>query len=258
MSSQKARAAIVLAAGQGTRMESDRAKVLHEVGGHPMVEHVVRSVVRAGIDIIVVVVGHQAADVKAAVRNFIQVTCVEQRERRGTGHATQQAMPFLRGTWSETVLVLAGDAPLLRSETLLALADGHDASGAAATVLTADLDDPTGYGRVVRDGAGMLDRIVEHKDASPEIQAVHEINSGIYAFDIEALDHTLQQVTNDNAQGEFYLTDTIGLLRRAGRPVAAVKASEPNEILGINTVAQLAEVNAIYAARVAADPGLAW
>ena len=258
MTSTKARAAIVLAAGQGTRMDSERAKVLHEVGGHPMVEHVVRSVVRAGIDIVVVVVGHQAAEVKAAVRGFIQVTCVEQRERRGTGHATQQALPFLRGTWSETVLVLAGDAPLLRTETLIALADGHEASAAAATVLTADLADPTGYGRVVRNAAGMLDAIVEHKDATPEILALHEINSGIYAFDLEALDQALQQVTNTNAQGEFYLTDTIGLLRRSGKRVAAVKADDSQEILGINTVAQLAEVNELYAARIAADARVAW
>ena len=224
--SSKARAAIVLAAGQGIRMESDRAKVLHEVGGHPMAEHVVRNVVRAGIDIVVVVVGHQAVEVKAAVRGFIQVTCVEQHERRGTGHAAQQAMPFLRGTWSETVLVLAGDAPLLRPKTLRALADAHDVSSAVATVLTADLEDPTGYGRVVRDAEGMLDRIVEQQDATPAEQALHEINSGIYAFDLEALDQALQQVTNKNAQGEFYLTDTIGLLRRAGRAVAAVKAAE--------------------------------
>ncbi len=256
--SNKARAAVVLAAGQGTRMDSDRAKVLHEVGGHPMVEHVARSVIRAGIDIVVVVVGHQAADVKAAVRGFIQVTCVEQRERRGTGHATQQALPFLRGTWSETVLVLAGDAPLLRPETLRALADGHDARGAAATVLTADLEDPTGYGRVVRDAGGMLDRIVEHKDATPEERALHEINSGIYAFDLEALAGVLDQVTDANAQGEYYLTDTIALLRRAGRSVAAVKTDDPREILGINTLAQLAEVNDIHAARVAADPTQAW
>ena len=255
--SSKAHAAIVLAAGQGIRMESDRAKVLHEVGGHSMAEHVVRNVVRAGIDI-VVVVGHQAVEVKAAVRGFIQVTCVEQHERLGTGHAAQQAMPFLRGTWSETVLVLAGDAPLLRPKTLRALADAHDVSSAVATVLTADLEDPAGYGRVVRDADGMLDRIVEQKDATPAEQSLHEINSGIYAFDLEALDQALQQVTNKNAQGEFYLTDTIGLLRRAGRPVAAVKAADPREILGINTVAQLAEVNDIYAARLAEDPSLAW
>jgi bifunctional UDP-N-acetylglucosamine pyrophosphorylase/glucosamine-1-phosphate N-acetyltransferase len=192
------------------------------------------------------------------VRGFKEVTCVEQRERRGTGHATQQALPFLRGTWSETVLVLAGDAPLLRPETIVQLADGHEASGAAATVLTADLADPTGYGRIVRDAAGGLEAIVEERDATPEIRALHEINSGTFAFDIEALDQTLKQITNRNAQGEYYLTDTIALLRRAGRPVAAVKAPDAVEVLGINTPEQLAEAAALYAARRAERPDRAW
>jgi bifunctional UDP-N-acetylglucosamine pyrophosphorylase/glucosamine-1-phosphate N-acetyltransferase len=214
-----------------------------------MVESVVRSVLATGIDIIVVVVGHQGTEVKAAVRPFIEVTCVEQKERRGTGHAVQQALPFLRGTWAETYVVLTGDTPLLRPQTIHALADGHDASGCAATVLTAEFADPTGYGRIVRDGSGRLEAIVEEKDAAPEIRALREINSGIYAFDAEALAEALTHITDENAQREYYLTDTIAILRRAGRPVAAVAAADPSEVHGINTVEQLTEADRLYRER---------
>ena len=255
----KARAAVVLAAGEGTRMQSGRAKVLHELGGHPLVEHVVRQVVRSGIETVVVVVGHQGAEVKAALRDFHrEVTCVEQKERLGTGHAVDQALPFLRGTWSEHVLVLAGDAPFLRGDTMRALADGHDAGGAAVTVLTADLDDPTGYGRIVRDAAGVVEAIVEDKDASPAVLAIHEINSGIYAFDIEALVQSLRQVTNRNAQAEYYLTDTLSILRGSGRRVAAVKAADPVEVLGINTREQLEAAEILYRERLALHTGDGW
>jgi bifunctional UDP-N-acetylglucosamine pyrophosphorylase/glucosamine-1-phosphate N-acetyltransferase len=251
----KPRAAVVLAAGEGTRMKSDRAKVLHEVGERPMVEHVVRSIVEAGIDIVVVVVGHQAADVKAAVRDFKEVTCVEQKDRKGTGHAVQQALPFLQGTWSETIVVVSGDTPLLTPQSIRALADGHDASGCAATVLTAELEDPGGYGRIVRDTHGRIESIVEEKDASGSVRALHEVNTGIYAFEAQALARVLQKVGNANSQGEYYLTDTIGILRQEGEKVAAIRATDPDEVLGVNTPEQLREVERIYREREAARQG---
>ena len=158
-------------------------------------------------------------------------------------------MPFLTSTWAETVVVATGDTPLLRAATIASLADGHDASGAAATVLTAEFDDPTGYGRIVRDASVMLAAIVEEKDADASVRAIREINSGIFAFDLDALASALAAVTDTNAQREYYLTDTIAILKQRGRPVAAVRVADAAEVMGINTPGQLAAADAALRAR---------
>lgn len=229
---------LILAAGLGTRMRSERAKVLHAIGGRTLIEWVIMALRDAGIADHVVVVGHQAAEVQASAGGP-GVRFVLQAEQRGTGHAAQCAAPELpRG--DEVVLVTVGDAPLVRTATYRTLLDHHAAENADATVLTARLADPTGYGRILRATDGSVRGIVEHGDASPEERAIREINSGIYAFRASALHRSLGQLDDQNAQGEIYLTDTLALLVAAGRRVHARCTDDPNELMGINTRAQLA------------------
>jgi bifunctional UDP-N-acetylglucosamine pyrophosphorylase/glucosamine-1-phosphate N-acetyltransferase len=233
--------ALVLAAGKGTRMKSGRAKVLHPVLGVPLLEHVLRAVESLGADPLGVVVGHQAESVEGAFAGR-RLTFVRQEPPLGTGHAVQSAREVFGTHPGRTLLVVNGDVPLLRGETLHSLLAAHRASGAAATLLTVELPEPGAYGRVLRDGTGGVRAIVEAKDASAEERAVREINAGLYAFEVPALLQVLGGLQPQNAQGEYYLTDVVGLLRAAGHTVGAMRTADPAEALGVNSVAELADV----------------
>jgi bifunctional UDP-N-acetylglucosamine pyrophosphorylase/glucosamine-1-phosphate N-acetyltransferase len=245
--------AIVLAAGEGKRMKSDLPKVLHRAAGRPLLARVVDAAREAGVDRIVVVVGSGAERVRAEFAGE-GWEFVEQPVRLGTGDAVKRARARIEGHDGE-VLVLAGDVPLLRGSTLRALRERHRAEGAAATVLTARLPDPSGYGRIVRsEETGAFLGIVEHKDADERQLAVDEVNSSIYCFESRDLLAVLDRFRRDNAQGEEYLTDAIGLLRDDGRKVVAVAAASPEEILGVNTPDQLREVEEALARRERREP----
>jgi bifunctional UDP-N-acetylglucosamine pyrophosphorylase / glucosamine-1-phosphate N-acetyltransferase len=237
-----------MAAGKGTRMKSPLAKVLHPALGAPLLEHVLRTVQAAGASPVTVVVGHQAEAVEAAFAGR-SLVFVRQDPPLGTGHAVQVAREALAQAREHTLLVVSGDVPLLRPETLRALLEAHRASGAAAAVLTVTLPDPGAYGRVLRDGQGHVTAIVEAKDATPAERQVCEINAGIYAFTVERLLEVLDALRPQNAQGEYYLTDVIGLLRERGHTVAALCAQDASEAMGVNTLAELAEVSAVLRRR---------
>jgi len=240
--------AVVLAAGQGTRMKSKLYKVLHPVCGKPMVQHVVDTLADMRVEDVVVVVGHGADAVRATLGD--RVTYALQQEQLGTAHAVQQAVPFLQEKHG-TTFILYGDVPLLSVETLTSLLQYHEEQQAAATVLTATLSDPTGYGRIIRSETGEVLRIVEHKDATEAERAIREINTGIYCFDNQKLLQALAQVSNNNAQGEYYVTDCVGILREAGEKVAAFAAEDPDETMGVNDRVQLAEAEAYMRKRIA-------
>jgi bifunctional UDP-N-acetylglucosamine pyrophosphorylase/glucosamine-1-phosphate N-acetyltransferase len=240
--------AVVLAAGKGTRMKSARAKVLHPVLGAPLLEHVLRAVQGTGASGVTVVVGHQAQEVEStfAGRGF---TFVRQEPPQGTGHALQVAERSFASRAETTLLVVNGDLPLLRTETLQALLDAHAGSGRAATLLTLVLPEPGAYGRIVRGADGRVRRIVEAKDASDGEREIKEINAGLYVFEVSALRGVLGRLQPQNAQGEYYLTDAIALLEEAGLGVGAVVASDPAEALGVNSQAELAEAAGILRLR---------
>ena len=233
--------AVILAAGKGTRMRSDHPKVLQPVLGAPMLDHVLRAVEATGADPITIVVGHKAAEVEAAFSDR-RVGFRHQDPPKGTGHALQTARDVFSRRTDQTLLVVSGDTPLLRGQTLVRLLETHGNSRAAATLLTVRLDDPGAYGRVLRDASGQVRRIVEAKDATPAERAVQEINAAIYAFNVPALLAVLDELRPQNAQGEYYLTDVIGLLVTAGQAVHAVAVSDPQEALGVNTFEELAMV----------------
>ena len=246
--------AVVLAAGEGKRMLSDRAKVLHEMAGRPLLDHVLGACEDAGVPRAVVVVGARREQVEdwLALRadTGMRLATAVQAEQRGTGHALLKALPAVESLGpTKELLVLCGDAPLLRADTVRALIALHESRGAGATILTADLADPTGYGRIVRDARGDVARIVEHRDASPEERELHEINSADYVFDRAGVTDALAHVRADNDQGEIYLTDTIALLKARGRPILALKVDDPREVLGVNTREQLAEAERAFLAR---------
>jgi bifunctional UDP-N-acetylglucosamine pyrophosphorylase/glucosamine-1-phosphate N-acetyltransferase len=234
-------AAVVLAAGMGKRMNSDLAKVLHEMAGKPLLGHVLDTLDELGVARVVAVIGYQRERVEAAFAGRPRLEWAIQAEQRGTGHACMMAEPVLRG-FPGTVLVVCGDTPLLTAQTLHKLLERHARSRAQVTVLSMRLPDPTGYGRIVRtaDGEG-IERIVEEKDASPAEKTLDEVNSGIYAFDHAALTGVLGSLTADNSQGEYYLTDTVALLCARGAKAAVWCAQDARELLGINTPDQLAE-----------------
>ena len=240
---------IVLAAGEGTRMKSAKAKVLHGVAGRSLLGHVLYAVDQLNAQEIRVVVGSGRESVEAHISQIAPLaTTVFQEHRGGTGHAAQLA---LAGTNAQgTILVLAGDTPMLTGQSLAAFIDAHNAGKFTASVLTAEHPDPTGYGRIIRDGADELLKIVEEKDASDDQKFIFEINSGVYAFDGAALTASIGKLTNANAQGELYLTDVIGILKSEGASVAAIMIDDFTEILGVNDRVQLAESAALLRDRI--------
>lgn len=240
--------AVILAAGKGTRMKSELPKVLHEVLGKPMVEYSIEAAKEAGAEAsdICLVVGHKAEMVKETVKDAVNY--VLQEEQLGTGHAVKCAAEFIGN--EGLTMVLCGDTPLVTGKTLKKLVKVHMTEKNAVTVLTAVLDDPTGYGRIIKDNWGKFVKIVEQKDASLEEQRVDEINSGMYVFDSAVLSRVLSKLNNDNAQGEYYLTDTIEIIKseRLGE-VATVIVEDADEIKGVNSVEQLMEAEQILQKR---------
>ena len=237
---------VVLAAGKGTRMKSARPKVLHPAAGLPLVDHVLRAASALSPSSIVLVVGHQAEQLKDALHIRPGLSFASQEPQLGTGHALLQAEPLLQGA-SGTLVLLSGDVPLLRAESLVRLVRTHEERRAAATVLTAVVPSPAGYGRIVREG-GRIARIVEHKDASPDERGIGEINSGVYAFDMGPLFAALGEIGSSNAQGEYYLPDLVRIYRDRGLTVETVMLEDSREILGVNSRKELAEVAAILRA----------
>lgn len=223
--------AIVLAAGKGTRMKSKLYKVLHPVCGKPMVQHVVDHVKSVGVQNVVTVVGHGAELVKTQLGENSEYAL--QADQLGTAHAVIQAAPLLKDK-EGTTLVICGDTPLITPETIQALFEEHERLQAKATILTAHLEDSTGYGRIIRSIDGSVQKIVEHKDATPEELTVQEINTGTYCFDNKALFEALNEVNNDNSQGEYYLPDVIEILKEKDQIVAAYKTPNFDETLGVN------------------------
>jgi bifunctional UDP-N-acetylglucosamine pyrophosphorylase/glucosamine-1-phosphate N-acetyltransferase len=235
-------AAVILAAGRGKRMVSDLPKVLHEVGGRPMIHWVVDNALAAGVDPIVVVVG-QGKDQVMESLSYATLKYAIQEHPLGTGHAVEQSRSILEN-FEGGILVLSGDVPGIKSDTIRHLCQRHQETGAKATMLTAEVTDPTGYGRVLRDEAGHLLRVVEEKDASAEERSIHEINGGIYIFDASILFETLPKVKDDNKQKEYYLPDVLYILREQNEIVAIEKAKDYREILGINTKQELSRIHA--------------
>ncbi len=248
--SDSAFAAVIMAAGKGTRMNNPAmAKVMYPVNGRPMIEHVVDTAITAGASRIVVVVGWQAESVIAHLTAAGKpVECVVQSPQLGTGHAVMQAERVLAG-FPGDVVVLSGDVPMLGAGTVKSLVRHHRETGAEATILTAVLDDATGYGRIVRTHDGHVQAIVEQKDATETQKSIREINSGIYVFRTAPLFRELQYLRPDNVQKEYYLTDVVGRLRDAGLPVSALAAADAREIQGVNTPAQLEEIQELLRLR---------
>jgi bifunctional UDP-N-acetylglucosamine pyrophosphorylase / glucosamine-1-phosphate N-acetyltransferase len=246
MSQYRPLSAVVLAAGEGTRMRSLTPKLLHPLCGRPMVLHVVDALAELPLERIVVVVGHEAERVTKTLHDQlvteVPVEFVEQRVQRGTGDAVSVALTVFDDLDAEDdILVLPGDAPLVRAETIARLATEHRNQDAAAAILTATVADPSGLGRVVRGKDGRVARVVEHADASPEEREIDEINTSIYCFRRGLLAPALRRLSPENAQGEYYLTDAIAVLRDAGHNVIALEAEDPAEAIMVNDRAQLAE-----------------
>lgn len=250
-SQSPAPAAILMAAGKGTRMGSDLPKVLFEVGGKPMLRWVVDACFAAGVETCVVVVGYRGDDVRAALADESRCVFVDQTEQLGTAHAADMARPVFETMPAGDVFVLAGDGPLIRSQTLARLLELHRRTKASATLATAVLDDPTGYGRVVRNASGSFDRIVEQKDATPDELAIQEVNPSYYCFRSDDLFDGITQVSNANQQGEYYITDVPGLLRKQGKTITLIDAVPAADVLSINTPEQLDAVDQILQQRLA-------
>lgn len=238
---------IILAAGQGTRMKSKLYKVLHPVCGKPMVRHVLEQMKDLKAEKIVTVVGHGADMVKSELGDECQY--VLQAEQLGTAHAVMQTKELLKGKQG-TTLVVCGDTPLLKAETINALMDHHIKQNAKATILTSFADDPTGYGRIIRNEQGHVEKIVEHKDATDEEKQVREINAGTYCFDNESLFNALEKVSNENAQGEYYLPDVIEILKSEGEIVTAYSTDDFTETLGVNDRVALSQAEKIMRQRI--------
>jgi UDP-N-acetylglucosamine diphosphorylase/glucosamine-1-phosphate N-acetyltransferase len=243
-------AVVILAAGLGKRMKSNRAKVLHEVLGKPMVVYVVDAAIPIAGKAVVVVVGNQAEEVRREVVCRTEVMFAYQDRQLGTGHAVKCALPYLPSGYEE-IMVLCGDVPLITTLTLRNLVTEHVKACRDATLLAVDLEQPYGYGRVLLGSEGQVLGIVEEADATDEQRAIRTINTGIYCINRQFLEEALPRLTNDNAQGEYYLTDIIRIGYESGRNVGAAWALNPNEILGINTIQDLARVEAILQGRIA-------
>ncbi|MGK2875873.1 MAG: bifunctional UDP-N-acetylglucosamine diphosphorylase/glucosamine-1-phosphate N-acetyltransferase GlmU [Nocardioides sp.] len=243
--------AIVLAAGAGTRMKSATAKVLHAIGGRSMVGHVLAAVNQLGAERVIVVVGHQRDQVRPHIEAIApQTLFAVQTEQLGTGHAARVAVDAAQDASTGTVLVLYADTPLLEAESLTALVDHHRETGAAVTVLTGVVEDPFGYGRIVRDATGAVVAIVEQKDADEEQRTIQEINSGIFAFDAAFLTAVLPRLGNNNAAGEYYLTDVVAAARAEGLGVEGFQISDVMQTEGVNDRVQLAALGAELNRRV--------
>ena len=241
------RNAIILAAGKGTRMRSKLYKVLHQVCGKTMVDHVLTQLEKAHIDTIITVVGFGAKTVEQTLAHRTRYAL--QKQQLGTGHAVMQTEDLLGSEDGETIIV-SGDTPLFTAETFEKLFKYHEQRHAAATILTSIAPDPTGYGRIVRDNVGIVERIVEQKDADLQEQAIKEINTGVYCFDNQKLFAALKKINNDNAQGEYYLTDVIGILKQEGEIVTAYKMDDFSESMGVNDRIALAKANQVMRDRI--------
>ncbi|MBL4954209.1 bifunctional UDP-N-acetylglucosamine diphosphorylase/glucosamine-1-phosphate N-acetyltransferase GlmU [Neobacillus sp. YIM B02564] len=241
------RYAVILAAGQGTRMKSKLYKVLHPVCGKPMVQHVVDQVQMLNIEEMVTIIGHGAEQVKAQLGETSSYAL--QEVQLGTAHAVMQAGSRLAGKEGVTIVV-CGDTPLMKAETMEALFKHHEDTNAKATILTARIADPTGYGRIVRNDHGLVEKIVEHKDATEAERTINEINTGTYCFDNITLFDALKHVSNDNVQGEYYLPDVIEILKNQGEVVSAYQTNDLDETLGVNDRVALAEAERIMRSRI--------
>ena len=241
-------AIIILAAGMGTRMKSDLAKVLHRIRHRPMIQYVVDAAKAAAGENIVVVVGHQADEVRRSVSEIAAVQYAHQEQQLGTGHAVMCALPVLPPDCDE-VVILCGDVPLIRSKTIAALVDDHRSAGRDVTVLAVDVPDPAGYGRIICGPDRRLTGIVEEADATESQKEISVINSGIYCASRTFLTDTIPRLQSDNAQKEFYLTDIIGIGHAEGRKIGLMMGDDHNEILGVNTVKELGIVTDLMAAR---------
>jgi len=236
--------AVVLAAGKGTRMKSDLPKVLIEICGRPMIEYVLDALETVGFDRVVVVVGYRADDVKHALRHRAGLTFVVQEQQNGTGHAVMVCRNELAGH-DGAVAVVTGDAPMVQSESLVKLLAEYDHRQPACIIGTIHKENPAGLGRIVRDAAGEFVGIVEEKDATPEQRQLTEVNMSCYVFDSRALLAALEELRPDNAQGEYYITDCPGLMKREGKLVLALPVLKPIEALGVNTMDELRVVEGV-------------
>ncbi len=230
------RRAVILAAGKGTRMKSDLPKVVHSIEGKCLVDYVIEAARGAGVTDICLVVGYKQDVVKAMIESR-DVTFVYQEKQLGTGHAVKCADSFLEGEGS--TMILCGDTPLITAQSLRRLCEFHEEHGNAVTVLSARVEDPSGYGRIIRDEAGHFVKSVEHKDASEAELASHEINAGMYIFDTKELKEALEKITPNNAQGEYYLPDTLTVIREKGLKVDAYVLEDATDITGVNDKQQL-------------------
>ena len=238
---------VILASGMGTRMKSKMPKVLHKVCGKPLSKWVIDASEAAGADKVCAVVGHKAETVKEVLGDVCEFAL--QAEQKGTGHAVMQAIDVIKNSKGE-VVILNGDTPLITAETINKAIEYHKNNGNQATVITAILDDATGYGRIVRDNDGSVLKIVEQKDASKEEKKINEVNSGMYVFDAQSLVYALDKITPNNAQGEYYLTDTLEILLSAGKKIGGYAISDNDEIRGINDRVQLNEAEKIMQKRI--------
>ena len=241
--------AIILAAGKGTRMKTSRPKVLHPICNQPMLTYVFNACREVGCDKLVCVIGFSADKIRSTYAGDDSIVWVEQTTQLGTGHAVQACRPQLQGRDGE-LLVLAGDGPLVQSETLAQVLGIHRRRRAACTLATSILENPGSFGRILRDETGELMGIVEYLDATEDQHRTKEVNVSLYCFDLGRLLEVLGQLRNDNAKGEYYLTDTLGMLRAKGYPLAAVAAVPPEDVLSINDRVQLAEVNRLMQRRI--------
>ncbi|MBU7594092.1 bifunctional UDP-N-acetylglucosamine diphosphorylase/glucosamine-1-phosphate N-acetyltransferase GlmU [Metabacillus halosaccharovorans] len=241
------RYAVILAAGQGTRMKSSLYKVLHPVCGKPMVQHVLDQVTQLTLSKVVTIVGHGAEKVKSELGGRTEYAL--QSEQLGTAHAVMQAAPFLEDE-EGTTIVICGDTPLIPAETMSALLAHHQETNAKATILTANAEDPTGYGRIVRNQEGTVEKNVEHKDASEDERMITEINTGTYCFDNKELFKALKNVSNDNVQGEYYLPDVIEILKKEGKVISAYQTASFEETLGVNDRIALSQAEKLMKQRI--------
>lgn len=243
MNSNRDKVALILAAGKGKRMKSDIPKVLHRLDGKYIVDHVIENARRAGIEKQILVIGHKAEMVREAMADR-NVFFALQEEQLGTGHAVMMAREHLTG-FSGDLVVLCGDMPLVREDTIRRLVEERNRLDAAAVVLTVVLDDPNKYGRIVRDDKGLLKAIVEYRDADERVREIKEVNTGAFCFDWQKLEEILDKLSDENSQREYYLTDSIDLFVSRGDAVGALIASDPYEGFGINSVEELSKVESL-------------